>query len=382
MITNILLFSFVIVLVLILIINLMIKEVLDKFTDGKKERSPIITLSLTISIVLILFSFFAPYFFTSTTIGKSIVTTEEIGLIGDTMGGTMNPFIAIAAALLTFLAFWIQYKANEQQKKDLQVERFENKFYEMLKIHRDNIDEITIGKSLKGRKSFISMFNELKFTYYSVKKFTKYYNSLGIQDEIQEDVIYNVAYLIFFFGVGKNSSLIVKDILGSEYEGYFLSVEGQINIFQIYWRNERRLGRQIAVDTDYGDIFNLDIRYKPCNGQMSKLSHYVRHLFQLVKFVDDADDKVFDYSSKYNYIASIRSQLSAHEQLLLFYNAVSVLGKPWLDNPNYLKKYCVIKSCPLPLANFYKNPRDLLGDSNEYGKIMFEWGEIKNRLNL
>lgn len=360
----------------------MIKEVLDKFTDGKKERSPIITLSLTISIVLILFSFFAPYFFTSTTIGKSIVTTEEIGLIGDTMGGTMNPFIAIAAALLTFLAFWIQYKANEQQKKDLQVERFENKFYEMLKIHRDNIAEITIGKTLAGRKSFISMFNELKFTYYVVKDYNdKKYTPLKLQDEISDEIVYNISYLIFFFGIGSNSSLIILDMIDEKYKGFFKCIEEYIKQQQILWRSERKKGKSIAVNSLDG-VFELNIRYLPCNGQMSKLSHYVRHLFQLVKFVDDADEKVFDYSSKYNYIASIRSQLSAHEQLLLFYNAVSVLGKPWLDNPNYLKKYCVIKSCPLPLANFYKNPRDLLGDSNEYGKVMFEWGEIKNRLNL
>lgn len=307
---------------------------------------------------------------------------NNYGIVGDTVGGILNPLIAIPATILTFLAFWVQFKANEQQKKDLQVERFENKFYEMLKIHRDNINEITIGKSLSGRKSFISMFNELKFTYYSVKKYyEKVYRPLNLQADINDDIIYNISYLIFFFGVGRNSSLIVLDIIGERYEGFFMSVEEFILGQQTIWRSERKIGKPIDVEIDEDTNFTLDIRYKPCNGQMSKLSHYVRHLFQLVKFVDDADEKVFDYNSKYNYIASIRSQLSAHEQLLLFYNAVSALGKPWLEKPNYLKKYCVIKSCPLPLANFYKNPRDILEDTNEYGKVMFEWGEIKQRLN-
>lgn len=57
------------------------------------------------------------------------------GIVGDTLGGLLNPIIAIPATLLTFLAFWVQYKANEQQKRDLQIERFENKFYAMLQIH-------------------------------------------------------------------------------------------------------------------------------------------------------------------------------------------------------------------------------------------------------
>ncbi|MCZ8198195.1 MAG: hypothetical protein O9267_11370 [Flavobacterium sp.] len=334
---------------------------------------------LLIFLVFILLVLFFPYWIRDKLFFYEF---SDMGQIGDTLGGIMNPFIAIAAALLTFLAFWVQFKANEQQKRDLQIERFENKFYEMLKIHRDNITEITIGKSLRGRKSFISMFNELKFTYYSVKRYYEtVYRPLNLQEDIDDDLIYNISYLIFFFGIGRNSSLIVLDIIGEEYEGFFNSVEEFISGQQVLWRQERGNGNPIDVEINDDINFTLDIRYVPCNGQMSKLSHYVRHLFQLVKFVDDADEKLFDYNSKYNYIASIRSQLSAHEQLLLFYNAVSALGKPWLENPNYLKKYCVIKSCPLPLANFYKDPKELLGDKNEHGKVMFEWGEIKNRLN-
>ncbi len=37
---------------------------------------------------------------------------SKTGQIGDTIGGTMGPFIAIAAAILTFIAFWVQYKSN------------------------------------------------------------------------------------------------------------------------------------------------------------------------------------------------------------------------------------------------------------------------------
>jgi len=306
--------------------------------------------------------------------------TPNYGIIGDTIGGLLNPIIAVPATLLTFLAFWVQYKANEQQKRDLQIERFENKFYAMLQIHRDNVNEIYIGQTLSGRKSFISMFNELKFTYYSVKNYyDKGYKPLNLQSDISDEVLYNISYLIFFFGIGPNSSLIVLDMIDEKYKGFFLSVEIFIKDQQVLWRDERKKGKKIAVEIPTG-FFELDIKYIPCNGQMSKLSHYVRHLFQLVKYVDDGDDKIFSYENKYNYIATIRAQLSSHEQLLLFYNAISILGKPWLDVTNYLKKYCIIKSTPLPLASFYKDPKSLLGEVNEYNKVMFEWVEIKNRM--
>ncbi|WP_373060417.1 hypothetical protein [Zunongwangia sp. H14] len=39
----------------------------------------------------------------------------ETGQIGDTIGGILNPFIALAGVLLTFLAFYMQIKANQIQ---------------------------------------------------------------------------------------------------------------------------------------------------------------------------------------------------------------------------------------------------------------------------
>lgn len=43
----------------------------------------------------------------------SIVDFTETGEIGDTIGGIMGPFVAIGAAFLTFMAFWVQKEANE-----------------------------------------------------------------------------------------------------------------------------------------------------------------------------------------------------------------------------------------------------------------------------
>jgi hypothetical protein len=67
-------------------------------------------------IVILFFPFLLTQYYNIFNWGFS----EKDGVIGDTIGGTMGPFIAIAAAILTFLAFWVQYKANEQQKKRLE----------------------------------------------------------------------------------------------------------------------------------------------------------------------------------------------------------------------------------------------------------------------
>jgi len=68
---------------------------------------------LCLSIILLISSVFAPILFTS----FSIFDFSETGQIGDTIQGIMSPFIGIAGILLTFIAFYIQYEANEKQKK-------------------------------------------------------------------------------------------------------------------------------------------------------------------------------------------------------------------------------------------------------------------------
>lgn len=69
----------------------------------------------------------------------------DTGQIGDTIGGIMGPFVAIAAAGLTFIAFWVQYKANIQQREDIAFERFERNFYEMLHTQLEITNGLLIG---------------------------------------------------------------------------------------------------------------------------------------------------------------------------------------------------------------------------------------------
>jgi uncharacterized protein YqgC (DUF456 family) len=55
----------------------------------------------------------------------SWIDFSTTGEIGDTIGGIMGQFIAIAAAGLTFIAFWVQYKAypsNRDENRDMSKE--------------------------------------------------------------------------------------------------------------------------------------------------------------------------------------------------------------------------------------------------------------------
>lgn len=74
--------------------------------------------------------------------------------IGDSIGGTLNPIIAFTASILTFLAFYIQYKANNEQR-----EIFNKTLEKEKNVERNNhITNIKIFKILV--QSMISYYKE------------------------------------------------------------------------------------------------------------------------------------------------------------------------------------------------------------------------------
>ncbi|PAM94686.1 hypothetical protein B4N84_11980 [Flavobacterium sp. IR1] len=97
------------------------------------------------------------------------------GPIGDTIGGLMSPFIALTGVLLTFLAFYMQIKANQIQiiqfKKGLAKEKerrtFDEKIdcYNKLSLLKVDLESITkdVRQKSKSLKEYYE--NEKSFPY-------------------------------------------------------------------------------------------------------------------------------------------------------------------------------------------------------------------------
>ena len=82
-----------------------------------KSYKIISIISVAISLLLVVFGCFAPWLFTGT--GCERFDFTGTGQIGDTIGGVMGPFIAMAGVFLTFVAFLMQVRANEIQREQL-----------------------------------------------------------------------------------------------------------------------------------------------------------------------------------------------------------------------------------------------------------------------
>lgn len=87
------------------------------------------------------------------------------------------------------------------------------------------------------------------------------------------------------------------------------------------------------------------------------LGHYYRNLFQLVKFVANYDNYPLTERQRYEYIKMARAQLSDYEQLMLYYNSISDVGKNWNNIKNidsnipqqkmgYIARFKLIKNIP------------------------------------
>jgi heme/copper-type cytochrome/quinol oxidase subunit 2 len=336
----------------------------QKDAEGETMNWKAISL-IIVATLLIIISFISPYIFTRTAINNDF-DFRSTGQIGDTIGGLMNPFITLAGVIVTGLAFYIQYEANRQQKRlfnqqqidsnnslqkqidsqkeQLEQQQFESRFYEMVRLHRDNISEMNITgydfteqpnalhidgentsdirtrseKITKSRKCFVTMHRELEAIISIYIKVNGNLTQAG----------FNVCYKIFFGGLDQfaltnpNENELITKLQNARYQ--------HENI--IYAKTRK------VFEEDVKLYFN----YKPFSGHSSRLGHYFRHLYLTVKSI--VNEPIADtYDKKMKYLTLLRAQLSNHEQILLFYNWLGEFGENWEDETNaFFTEYCMI----------------------------------------
>ncbi|WP_109693853.1 putative phage abortive infection protein [Chitinophaga deserti] len=286
---------------------------------------------LILALVLFGFSFFAPSIFVKEAANTNLDFTKT-GTIGDTIGGTMGPFINLAAVVVTGLAFYMQYRANKLQMfifdnqtmsndKQQKQQQFENHFFEMLKLHKENVDELSIisvatGQITDKRDAFRVMASD----------FTRFLEYLYLENADFE-VEYQRAYAVFFWG--------------------WASTANDIDEYSHVWQRVR----EGPEEMDY--TYSIDFR--SYNGYAAALGHYYRHLFMMVKYVSESI-VVDKHEDRMKYLKILRAQLSNHEQIMLFYNWMAEgYGDAWENEDNhYFTKFKIIHN--LWVAELFQHP--------------------------
>lgn len=264
--------------------------------------------------------------------------------LGGAVDGLTAPFIGISAAVLTFLAFRMQIDANNQVKEQFKLQQFESQFYELLRLHKENVNEMVIQgyvfegineieREISGRKIFVSNVTEflslVKIISGHIEE--KKSNSIFV---LNDRYVITIAYYIFFFGLDSfkrhiedNWNPITKKTIKEDKKKCLTQMVDCISAFQNRHKNAGT-GRYSCSKISEVKMY---FKYKPYSGHLSRYGHYYRNLILIVKHV--VDNKIgLTYGEERNYLRILRAQLTAHEQFLLFLNWYSGIGSQWEED--------------------------------------------------
>lgn len=363
----------------------MIKKFLDRFDYLiRKSNFPILMLLVVFVAMCFIYMFQMDYFNRQVVkviqffiFDKSKDSLAKAGTYGDFIGGILGTLIGVIGAIYVYKTF--KYQQNMFRK-----ERFESRYFEMLKLYKDNINEMVIegyeleelnaiekfefrknypesiqakildtdipfrkvSKTTTGRKIFITTYNEL-VSCYEICKYT-----LRDNIEINDRYIIKMAYKFLYSGIASNAPSMVDNKIKSDSENIKICIQALEKAREFH---SKSIERRYSIPNS-GSIIKMYFKYKPYSGHASRFGHYYRHLFEAVKFVVKQEDAFLTYIDKREYLKLLRAQMSDHEQLMLYYNYLSGFGERWekrdnpLDSNNYFSKYRMIHNIPIKLA--------------------------------
>lgn len=255
---------------------------------------------------------------------------NKTALIGDTVGGIYGPIIALFGILLTFLAFYIQYEANIVQKNALFTDQFESKFFELIRMHRENVKNID-KKDKKGLNALKAFSTDL----YNLKGKVKVDESL-----FSEEQIIQIVFSYFLNGANPSTQSVLSTRINPDKNQ---GKERELS-------KTRRICGRYLLDQDFGTE-EIDADFEI----------YLSHIFQIFWYLDEQlRDERLESKDKTFYIKTLNRQLTNAEKSIFFFYSISNMDTTLkyiyqlIHNDGFFNS---IKS-----EYFTKSPRDIIAN--------------------
>ena len=291
------------------------------------------------------------------TIGEDF-NYEKTGQFGDYIGGVVGTVFALAGTILVFASF-------KQQQQRNTIESFEKNYFEMIRVHEDIVKDMNYGGK-SSRDVFTLAIEQLRRIYNIICSKVGEIKKLSTSGNLHDVEISNQAIADF---LNKMDNKILANFfsVGFLYYGkdkFFLSSNSNDPLSVI-----STLVKQDMPDLGYEPMSNV-------------LGHYYRQMYQTVQYVVKAD--WLEENERYSYVKLLRSQLSDDEQVMLFYNSMSVNGHAWMESKsdtiikdmNLISRFRLIKNIPYHNDYFFMHPKEIFHKEaeawKEKGKQFFE----------
>jgi hypothetical protein len=253
-------------------------------------------------------------------------------------GSFLAGYIGMPVALLGVLL--VTMTLLEQIKKD-KDEGFERRFFQLLDYHRGNVAAIGMGEKT-GMRTFVTLIREFRLTLVEINEACE-----AVGKPVAQIERINLAYMSFYYGTGPNSTRILRSAL-AEYNDELVDFIIQ-KLDDFNWKKDKMLERKLG--------------YLPFEGHQSRLAHYFRHLYEMVRYIEKHGEERAD-----EFAGILRAQLSNHEPALLCLNSLSTIGAAW-KNEGLLVKFHMIKNLP---KDFF-DPDKELDVAKIYPSIEYEY---------
>lgn len=308
-------------------------EQTKKTDETKKDFLIGLGLFVTVFALWLLSWYFIDRFILTDNTGESNQLSR--GVFGDKFGAINALFSGLAFAGIIFTIFLqkrelalqreeLAETRNEfiQQNETLKKQRFENTFFQLLRLHNDIVDKLKIkaidGETYANREFFLGAIKDLK--YRSTCEYFKY--SALIKLETHEIASFKAdrnSVHGFFQKLEKEELANLQALSNQDIENFI---------------SEPILNKEENIKKEYENFFHR-VQYN--------LGHYFRNLYHIYKYVHIT--QLIDPNEKQFYCNIVRAQLSTDELVLIFYNAITPINyysdKPNLGFPNF--KYLIDK---------------------------------------
>ncbi len=252
----------------------------------------------------------------------------NVGVLGDS-AGAINALFSALAFCGVVIAIILQKKELELQREELKAtneqlkaqkeefhtqnetlkrQRFENTFFQMMSLQQEIVNNLSFSYDVPQETKTIDR-NKSDDMGMGL--------SLGRRNE-------GVEYNTTTSTTTSNRILKGRDVFPKMFDNAGMTYIVEKNIYV----NEVREA-----------IIENGIEIYPYLVYPADLDHYFRHLYMIVKFVDEA---YLCREDKYEYIGMIRATLSRYELVWLFYNCLSENGKDKFKP--LIERYALLKN--------------------------------------
>jgi len=301
--------------------------------------------------------------------------------VGDAIGGITAPIIGLVSILLLCVTLKAQKDAEYRSS-------LENRIFQMISLHRRNVEEMhSDAKNKDGQDVFKMIMNQIEE---SLEEIAPFFEGLSVDNCYQDGFLMclqeaveevdpiafaklDIAYSTVYLGTRKEYIETLEDVLSKRYKRDFVKLivhylqlkpvknykEGfkQWVEFNSWETNSKTaLVSSIVNNKPSMGLVHINLLTKGTHtlfywGHEFRLAHYFRHLFSTVEYIDSQEELTF--KEKSDYVKLLRTQISNTEQILFFANSITEMGAFWeLFNKQknrgdgYISKYELIKNIP------------------------------------